>query len=313
MWYRKGHKIAVYLACIMQLAQFVPGYSEESIFSLFNCTRWQDLLIKVASIVFIYCKTHKWLKLNSIVKTMVKAFTNTAITAKALKSTTSAVNWSVHWAYWLREQQLISFHAEPVSLWGVYGCSKRVNGPFVSSCVPALPCLISAASEIRCVQSEDTFGGKKIKLLFFTQKFPAGFSRTEGQEWEYCLWRMWGIRQTVLGATGTEQGSPSVLSFDIDSRSHSGNHILQLRDHRMAAGSLLRHGMLIIYEQSWQGFMHRQIIFCLPLFLMTALHLLGVCGGMVLHHKMLSSGIPGTSRGAPCSRGEWGTWQVLPW
>lgn len=41
-----------------------------------------------------------------------------------------------------------------------------------------------------------------------------------------------------------------MLSFDTDSRSHSENHILQLRDHRTAAGSLLRHGMLIIDEQS---------------------------------------------------------------
>lgn len=47
--------------------------------------------------------------------------------------------------------------------------------------IPALSCLISATSEIFCVQLEDTFGEKKMKLIFFTQRFPASFSGTERQ------------------------------------------------------------------------------------------------------------------------------------
>lgn len=230
---------------------------------------------------------------------MVKAFTNTAITAKGFKSTASAVNLCLHWAYSLTEQELISFHAERVSLWGFYGCSKLVNGPFVSSCVPALPCLISATWNILCPVWRCLWG-KKRKLIFFTQKFPAGFSGTEGQGMRILHMEDVGNQADSAGSTGTEQGSLGAAQLDWLRVSLAEPHPPAQGSQDCSRVTAATRDVNHLWAKSWQGFMHRQIIFCLPLFLiMTAFHLLGwYCG------------IPGTSRGASYCRGGWGTWQL---
>lgn len=145
--------------------------------------------------------------------------------------------------------------------------------------IPALSCLISATSEIFCVQLEDTFGEKRWNLSFSLRGFLQASVGQKGREWEYCIWRMLGIRQTALDATRTEQGSLVLLSFDTDSRfsleePHPPAQGSQDCSRVTAATWDVNH----LWAMSCQGFMHRQIIFCLPPFLiMTALHLLSFC------------------------------------
>lgn len=117
---------------------------------------------------------------------MVRAFTNTAITAKGFKSAMSEVNICLH----REEAKLLPLRAatnffptEIVHVVFVTVVMKLAKGSSVSlsAGVAALPRQISATSVTSCVSSYQVLLGREGKTTLHLSKCPAGFSGPEGQ------------------------------------------------------------------------------------------------------------------------------------
>lgn len=155
------------------------------------------------------------------------------------------------------------------------------------------------------------FWGKKIKLLFFTQKVPAGFSRTEGQGMRILHMEDMGKQADSAGCHRNRSLGAAQLWYWLE------GGLTWREPHPPAQGS--QDGSRVtaatwdvdhLRAMFWQGFMHRQIIFCLPLFfIMVVLHLLGwrLWGGWSFTMRSIGCypvASPGISRGVTHCRGE---------